>query len=112
MALSVAVPPVYPTPGAHPSQDQPPGTDPISGDRIAMRFDQLERRQDVAECHSDDAAQQLQLLLQWAWQCDEAERALTNNDDPFMDRRPAGDSPGDQIPTGRTRVMSKLTRRV
>ena len=67
---------------------------------IAQRFDRLERRQDAAECHSDDVVQQLQLLLQWAWQRDEAEKALTDDDDPFVDRRLAGDSPGDQIPTG------------
>ena len=96
------------------SQDQPPAIDVVSGgpstvlaaalndklDQIAQRFDWLERHQDAAERHSDDAAQQLQLLLQWAQQCDEAERALTNNNDPFVDRRPAGDSPGDQLPTG------------
>ena len=50
--------------------------------------------------HSDDSAQQLQLLLQWARQRNKAERALTDDDNPFMDRRLAGDSPGDQIPTG------------
>ena len=101
-------------PGGCTSQDRPPATDVVSGgpsavlaaalndklDRIAQQFDGLERHQDAAERHSDDAAQQLQLLLQWAQQHDEAERALTDDNDPFVDRRPAGDSPGDQIPTG------------
>ena len=101
-------------PGGHTSQDRLPATDVVSGgpsavlaaalndklDRIAQRFDRLERHQDAAECHSDDVVQQLQLLLQWAWQRDEAEQALTDDDNPFVDRRPARDSPGDQIPTG------------
>ena len=43
--------------------------------------------------------QQLQLLLQWAQQHDEAERALTD-DNPFMDHRLTGDSPGERFPTG------------
>ena len=101
-------------PGGCTSQDRPPATDIVSGgpstvlavalndklDRIAQRFDRLEHCQDAAEHHSDDMVQQLQLLLQWARQRDKAERALTDDDDPFMDCRPAGDSPGDQIPTG------------
>ena len=63
--------PPYPMPGGHTSQDRPPATDIVSGgpstvlaaalndklDRIAQRFDQLECRQDTAECHSDDVAQ-------------------------------------------------------
>ena len=83
---SMALPP-YPMPGGHTSQDQPPATDIVSGgpsatlaaalndklDRITQQFDWLEHRQDTAERHSDDLAQQLQLLLQWAQQCDEAE---------------------------------------
>ena len=106
--------PPYPMPGGRTSQDRPPATDIVSGgpsavlaaalndklNRITQRFDRLEHRQDAAERHSDDAAQQLQLLLQWAQQRDEAEQALTDDDDPFVDRRPAGDSPGDQIPIG------------
>ena len=110
---SMTLPP-YLMLGGRTSQDQPPATDIVSGgpsavlaaalndklDWIAQRFDRLEHRQDAAKHHSDDAVQQLQLLLQWAWQCDKAERALTNDDDPFVDCRPAGDSPGDQIPTG------------
>ena len=73
--------------GGHTSQDRLPATDPVSGgprttlavalndklDRIAQQFDQLGCHQDAAECHSDDSAQQLQLLLQWAQQHDEAE---------------------------------------
>ena len=73
--------------GGRTSQDQPPATDIVSGgpsttlavalndklDWIAQRFDQLEHRQDAAKCHSDDSVQQLQLLLQWAWQRDKAE---------------------------------------
>ena len=65
-------------------------------DRIAQQFDWLERRQDAAERHSDDTAQQLQLLLQWARQRDEAEQALTDKY-PFMDSRPARNSPGGAI---------------
>ena len=110
---STTLPP-YPMPGGRTSQDRPPATDIVSGgpsavlaaalndklDQMAQRFDQLERRQDAAEHHSDDAVQQLQLLLQWARQCNEAEQALTDDDNPFVDCRLAGDSPGDQIPTG------------
>ena len=75
---------------AHPSQDQMPSAEPILGgpsaaftgitaalndklDQIAQQIDQLEHCQDAAEHHSDEVAQQLQLLLQWAQQCDEAE---------------------------------------
>ena len=103
--------PLYPMPGGRTSQDRPPATDIVSGgpsatlavalndklDWIAQRFNRLERCQDTAEHHSDDSAQQLQLLLQWAQQRDEAEQALTDDNDPFVDHRPAGDSPGDQI---------------
>ena len=106
--------PPYPMPGPRVGQDRPPATDTVPGgpsatpaaalndklDWIAQRFDRLECRQDAAEHHSDDSAQQLQLLLQWARQRDEAERALTDDDDPFTDRRPTGGSPGDQSPTG------------
>ena len=79
--------PPYPMPGGHTSQDRPPATDIVSGgpsavlaaalndklDRIAQQFDRLAHHQDAAERHSDDMAQQLQLLLQWAQQRDEAE---------------------------------------
>ena len=79
--------PPYPMPGPRVGQDRPPATDTVPGgpsatlaaalndklDRIAQRFDRLEHRQDAAERHSDDSAQQLQLLLQWARQHDEAE---------------------------------------
>ena len=112
--LSGMVLPLYPMLGPRVGQDRPPATDTVPGgpsatlavalndklDRIAQRFDRLERRQDAAERHSDDSAQQLQLLLQWARQRDEVERALTDDDDPFTDRRPTGGSPGDQSPTG------------
>ena len=47
-----------------------------------------------------DDSSQLQLLLQWAQHHDEAERALTDDNEPFMDHRPTGDSPGEQLPTG------------
>ena len=114
VALGSMTLPPYPMLGGRTSQDRLPATDAVSGgpsailavalndklDWIAQRFDQLECHQDAAKRHSDDSAQQLQLLLQWAQQCDKAERALTDDNDPFMDRRPAGDSPGDQIPTG------------
>ena len=55
MAPSVTVPPVYLTPGIHPSQDQLPGTDPVSGDQIAVRFNQLEHHQNAANRHSDES---------------------------------------------------------
>ena len=100
--------------GPRVGQDRPPATDTVPGgpsttlavalndklDRIAQRFDRLEHRQDAAERHSDDSAQQLQLLLQCAWQCNVAEQALTEDDNPFTDRRPTGGSPGDQTPIG------------
>ena len=74
-------------PGGRTSQDRLPATDIVSGgpsatlaaalndklDWITQRFDRLECHQDAAERHSDDLVQQLQLLLQWARQCDEAE---------------------------------------
>ena len=83
---STTLPP-YPMPGGRTSQDRLPATDIVSGgpsavlaaalndklDRITQQFDRLECRQDAAECHSDDVVQQLQLLLQWAQQRDEAE---------------------------------------
>ena len=66
--------PPYPMPGPRVGQDQPPAIDTVPGgpsvtlaaalndklDRIAQRFDQLERRQDAAKHHSDNSAQQLQ----------------------------------------------------
>ena len=39
-------------------------------------------------------------MLQWARQRNDAERALTDDSDPFVDCRPTGDNPGDQSPTG------------
>ena len=100
--------------GPRVGQDRPPATDTVPGgpsvtlavalndklDWITQQFDRLECCQDAAERHSDDSVQQLQLLLQWARQRDEAERALTDDDDPFTDHRPTGGSPGDQSPTG------------
>ena len=87
VALGGMTLPLYPRLGGHTSQDRPPATDIVSGgpsavlavalndklDQIAQRFDRLEHRQDAAERHSDDVVQQLQLLLQWARQRDEAE---------------------------------------
>ena len=113
-------------PGGRTSQDRPPATDIVSGgpsavlaaalndklNRIAQRFDQLERRQDAAERHSDDVVQQLQLLLQWARQCDEAEQALTDDNDHSLIVGWLEIAQGTRSPqANRTRVMSKLTCR-
>ena len=39
-------------------------------------------------------------MLQWAQQHDEAEQALTDDDNLFMDHRPTRDSLGEQLPIG------------
>ena len=74
--------------------------DPVSGDRIAQQFNQLEHHQDAANRHSDESTWQLNMLLQWARYHDESEQALTD-EYPFMDGRLAGNfqnSPGGTIP--------------
>jgi len=68
-------------------------------EQFAERFDELERRQDVADRRYDDTEQHIERLLQWAQSHNESEHAPTD-DDPFTDGQPTGNNPRGQPPLG------------